>query len=100
MLEPRISARKEAAPIAKWEELFPTQRNIIVEIHEWLTDFLSREHQADIPGLGEPVTKSFLPSIDHDRRNNVLLLNGARGCCASGQLGLFSGPKIVMAGLG
>ena len=79
MSEPRISARKEAAPIAKWEELSQTQQTIIREIHAWLTDFLSREHQADIPGLGEPVTKSFLPSIDHDRRNNVLLLNGERG---------------------
>lgn len=79
MSEPRISARKEAAPIAKKEELSQTQQSIICEIHEWLTDFLADEHQPDIDVQGDTVARSFLPSIDAERRNNVLLLNGERG---------------------
>lgn len=74
-----ISARKEAAPIVKGADLSQTQQTIIREIHEWLTAFLSHEHQPDIPCPGAPVADSFLPSLDDERMNNVLLLDGERG---------------------
>lgn len=79
MSEPRISPRKEAAPISKLERPSETQQTIIREIHDWLTDFLAQEHQPDLDGPGDTVARSFLPSIDAERRNNVLLLNGERG---------------------
>lgn len=79
MSEPRISPRKEAAPISKLEKPSETQQTIICEIHDWLTDFLAHEHQPDIDGPGDTVARSFLSSIDAERMNNVLLLNGERG---------------------
>lgn len=67
------SPRQEAVPIVNRGGLSADQKKIISDIHEWLAALLS------LPKQEAAQAYSFLPSLDADRRANVLLIDGARG---------------------
>lgn len=74
-----FSARREAQPLL-WKQLSEDQRRAIVHVARILSDLAKAPHsRSHGEGGNHKHLDLFLPAIDPERRNHIILLDGDRG---------------------